>query len=533
MSVKGMLIGAAIAAGGGAVFGGLVGHGNTAELKKQIEVLQEEMDSLHILLKAMNKAFESMHLQYLNEKAKNLIREFNENQNISSLIYAYCIKEYISLKNAILFHDYNYSENEAHFIDAFSLNIKGLTPDDEKGKIQMLFIKEYIIDKYSKEINNLIPPDTKSELEDIVKELEKYAKSQSSHKTNNKKSKKTAFLELSGNQALVMLQMQYLKIKNDIDKTKEKSTDKWSLKKHWLFDWENQVIENYGFSPKVDSADEIVKLIKKEAEATESLIWLYVCLMEADTFIPYYLLSQTDEEKDKLKIKTLSKLKFDKKDNTIDSINKKLYENKIVNFDDLRLKKIRNYMKKSDSILNENIKKGIGKAIGTVVMGALSFGLTYVFAPAIATALVGKGIAYSGIALSNHCLAVIGGGTLAAGGYGIAGGTMVIAGGGALLGTIAGGVGTTATNALLLSSSPFVLSECKKLMAMANVVIDKYTDIEELYKLLEIKRGECAQTIEILSDKKDKESKATTQELKKSLKYLKIASNNVKQCLSR
>lgn len=75
----------------------------------------------------MNKAFESMHLQYLDEKAKGLIREFNESQNISSLIYAYCIKEYISLKNAILFHNYNYSENEANFIDAFSLNIKGLT----------------------------------------------------------------------------------------------------------------------------------------------------------------------------------------------------------------------------------------------------------------------------------------------------------------------------------------------------------------------------------------------------------------------
>lgn len=135
------------------------------------------------------------------------------------------------------------------------------------------------------------------------------------------------------------------------------------LKKHWLFDWENQVIENYGFSPKVESADEIINLIKKEAEATESLIWLYVCLMEADTFIPYYLLSQTDEETDKLKIKTLSKLKFDKKDNTIDLINKKLYENKIVNFDDLRLKKIRNYMKKSDSVLNENIKKELERRL--------------------------------------------------------------------------------------------------------------------------------------------------------------------------
>lgn len=37
MSVKGMLIGAAIAAGGGAVFGGLVGHGNTVELKNKLK----------------------------------------------------------------------------------------------------------------------------------------------------------------------------------------------------------------------------------------------------------------------------------------------------------------------------------------------------------------------------------------------------------------------------------------------------------------------------------------------------------------
>lgn len=69
-----------------------------------------------------------------------------------------------------------------------------------------------------------------------------------------------------------------------------------------------------------------------------------------------------------------------------------------------------------------------GVAAGTAVGGAAAYG-TFVAAAAFGTASTGAAISgLSGIAATNATLALLGGGTLAAGGAGIAGGTMVLAG---------------------------------------------------------------------------------------------------------
>ena len=91
----------------------------------------------------------------------------------------------------------------------------------------------------------------------------------------------------------------------------------------------------------------------------------------------------------------------------------------------------------------------------TVVGGAATGGLGYVFAPAVASFLGSAGIlgaastgaaieGLAGAALANASLAAIGGGSLAAGGAGMAGGTAVIA-------TVGAGVGATASGGVSAS----------------------------------------------------------------------------------
>ena len=69
-----------------------------------------------------------------------------------------------------------------------------------------------------------------------------------------------------------------------------------------------------------------------------------------------------------------------------------------------------------------------GAAAGAAVGGAAAYG-TFVAVAALGTASTGASIAgLSGVAATNATLALLGGGTLAAGGAGVAGGTMVLAG---------------------------------------------------------------------------------------------------------
>lgn len=67
-------------------------------------------------------------------------------------------------------------------------------------------------------------------------------------------------------------------------------------------------------------------------------------------------------------------------------------------------------------------------------VAALTSGAAVIAAPAIGGALGTWVGGYTGIAATNFGLALLGGGSLAAGGYGMAGGVLVIAAAGAGLG---------------------------------------------------------------------------------------------------
>ena len=86
--------------------------------------------------------------------------------------------------------------------------------------------------------------------------------------------------------------------------------------------------------------------------------------------------------------------------------------------------------------------KRIGGSVSVVAVVAVTGGLAFCFAPAIAPTLAAvfgfETAALHGAAPTSASLAFLGGGTIAVGGAGMAGGTMLIAGGGALLGAVSG-----------------------------------------------------------------------------------------------
>ena len=173
-------------------------------------------------------------------------------------------------------------------------------------------------------------------------------------------------------------------------------------------------------------------------------------------------------------------------------------------------------------------------AVGTTAAIAVTSGLAFTFAPAIATTIVGESAAgLSGAALTSYSLAAIGGGSLAAGGLGMAGGTAIITGGGALIGMLGGTSISAATTVNLLADDGYVLSECCKLLSFSKeVLVKKYNDFSAVkgiqYKV-ESRMEEVQKQIDSFAElvdnetdeKKKKEMKIKTKVAERSLRYLK------------
>lgn len=117
---------------------------------------------------------------------------------------------------------------------------------------------------------------------------------------------------------------------------------------------------------------------------------------------------------------------------------------------------------------------------GILIGGAITAGIAIItiatagaLAPAIAVALVGSNFAgLGGAALTNACLAYLGGGAIAIGGTGIAGGTIAIVGGGAVLGIGAGlGVGGAVGAAGILGKQNTILQSAKLLVSVREIFL--------------------------------------------------------------
>lgn len=256
-------------------------------------------------------------------------------------------------------------------------------------------------------------------------------------------------------------------ILEDIQHTKDSNTQ--ISKDNWRKEWVKKSIESVEHNKlfELDKEKLYSKLITYASNGGNK-DWLYRILLELSTFKPYYQLDDNKQKKLNLSKFDYIKEEFLKKQNVISEIE----YNSIVKL-----------YKKYYSSLGDTKGKAISGVMATLVIGAITAGTAYVFAPAIAVGLVGGSFAtLHGAALTSASLALFGGGAISAGGLGMAGGALVIAGGGALVGI--GSTGITATALTLLSSPKYMQNDMAKLLANCDyVLLKKYNKKEEIKQI--------------------------------------------------
>ena len=329
-------------------------------------------------------------------------------------------------------------------------------------------------------------------------------------------------LSLDNEQMRALYSLEKLILLDDLRITKDKKQK--AAKQEWITKWDKQVIKTLpivsdNFENIFMSEEEIAVFIDDHDEAP----WKYLIAMESLLFSPYCPIFEIASENRYKKLKCKSAY-------LTETFVKKLSSISQNDFNELK-----KCHKQSAAKITGSTKNIIVGAVGTTVLVAASGGLAFMFAPAIATALVGEAAAgLSGAALTSYSLAAIGGGSLAAGGLGMAGGTAIITGGGALVGML-GGTGFSAAAALnLLADDSYVLSECCKLLTFSKVVLaDRFQDINTVFDIqttIASRLDDLQAQLEQLSYTKDSKNedknqakgrKAKIKVAKKSIKYLK------------
>lgn len=264
---------------------------------------------------------------------------------------------------------------------------------------------------------------------------------------------------LNKNETKILYSLELQKVKEDIDHTKKSELQ--IKKNQWASEWKDSNAKNLGYA-KLFEEDErkLFAMIETQLGNTQKKDWLYRIILELALFEPYTVLNI--ENKDEYK---------GLKQTKADYIKNELCERQdAINYDDIT-EMLKTY-EKHYNYLDGKTGKTIAGVAGTLVVSAAAASAAFVFAPAIAVALVGSTFTgLSGAALTSASLALFGGGAIAAGGLGMAGGALVIAGGGALIGLSAAGL--TASAFMLLMSPEYVLRDYAKLLTVCDYVLIK------------------------------------------------------------
>jgi tetratricopeptide (TPR) repeat protein len=318
-------------------------------------------------------------------------------------------------------------------------------------------------------------------------------------------------------QTRVMFSYQYHLVLSDIEN--ETNNDKRFFKKKWLNKWkestelflksqvekELNATQDFHLITEFQTLKELVKDYQSEAG---NKLTVYLMLLEVTLYSPYYPLGDSSDEQFKdLKIcdeeKLTNKLKFFARTLGIDSDVVRRFKS--------------NY---KEAI--QGIKGGLNPwLIG--VFGAVLLAVVAAFATPIIAGLLAPILApgLSGAAAVSAVLAALGGGAIAAGGFGMAGGFAVIVAGGSILGAGAGvGVG-----ALFSKSPDSALTQAAKLEVVMKEIILIQKDIRLAQEIIKEQR----QAIRSLEDKLDElmtnkeKNKKEIENLQKAIEYLKNA----------
>lgn len=295
-----------------------------------------------------------------------------------------------------------------------------------------------------------------------------------------KKNKSLDKMCLNIEQTEILYNIEYFKTLYDIKTTQ--SIKQKKLKQEWVDEWKESITQNYSKFLNIENVEikwyGITELVKKIEEMNPQEYWYRLVLVESIIFEPYFVLKvEKDKNGNDIPASKYKGLKINSEKASDEYISRNFTKKY---YDENYIKRLRKSYKKYLNYLKEIVKNTI-KTI-TMVAGAtvtVALGL-WQFAPKVAVTLVGsKFVGLSGAALTNACLAYLGGGAIAIGGAGMAGGTAVIVGGGAIL-----GVGTTATTKTLIDKNALInkknalVQSAKLLTSVYEIFICDENDID-------------------------------------------------------
>lgn len=354
-------------------------------------------------------------------------------------------------------------------------------------------------------------------------------------------------LGLTVEQTEFLYNLEYYKILNDIKATKQPINKDGikNLKYEWLDEWKTFITDGFASFLGIEGAMlhwySKQELIKKIEENEPNKTWFRLVLLEAMLFEPYYPLGLEEDKKgnsvpskkyQSLQIPTCGYSK-NSGDAYLDSYFSGNYYHQGF------IKRLRKCYEKIVFEMKEVLK-------GLLIGGAITAGTAIVtiatagaLAGPLAVALVGSNFAgLSGAALTNACLAYLGGGAIAAGGAGMLGGTAVIVGGGAALGIGAGlSVGGAVGAAGLIGKQNTILQSAKLLVSIREIFLNdehdtKYSDTVYEQYVQNIKDAEKGLTelrlkADVANGKEKKELKRQIKNAEESVEVMKIARKNL------
>ena len=299
-------------------------------------------------------------------------------------------------------------------------------------------------------------------------------------------------LGLTITQTEIMYNLERQKTQSDIDA--EKNPENLALKKLWIKKWEKEIstafVEQFNdTSLRWLEERELSKVISDEISLSPNKMWLHLAVLETALFTPYYALEYETKkisEKEKTiptkESKAFQKLKYKAKNAWLKNY---LIQSKFIKSD--FVERVEKCYKKANDRLTGKAQKLVILVLANVAAAAIIAATAGLFAGPIAVMLVGSNFpTLTGAALTNACLALLGGGAIAIGGAGMAGGTAAIVGGGALLGlgvtsTISGAAATIG----IFTNKQTAISQAAKLeVTMKEIILNTQGDVNFAQEVL-------------------------------------------------
>jgi hypothetical protein len=370
---------------------------------------------------------------------------------------------------------------------------------------------------------NFVLDDSQKLQTKICSKIEESKKSLKSQKSMNSPVDKFG---LTFEQAKILFSCQYHLTLSDI--YRETNLEKEALKRKWLSKWQESIEKFLQAQAQQEGLKDnkfnlltpyilLEKEAKKMTRESESKLPLYLMLLEASLFRLYQPLGIQEDKQ----FKNL-KLSNDFRNQIINEI--ELFAQTL----ELEREYVKRFKLSYEIFLDEIEDKGfnfnllIGGLLGAALL-AVAAALAVPVIVALLAPVLAPGL--SGAAAISAVLAALGGGAIAAGGFGMTGGIAVIVGGGAILGATAG----TGIGALFIESPAVALTQAAKFLVTFKDIILAQKDISaqeiasDAKELIRKHKSSIdaleEQALELNLDREKNNSKI--ENLKKVIKYFK------------